>query len=118
MLIQTKRIYEPASNDGFRILTDRIWPRGISKEKARLDWWAKDLAPSARLRRRFHQDGDWAAIKRDYILELEQNESLLNQMIRQIRSYPKVTLLFAAKDIELNNAEALKEYCEHIMPEN
>lgn len=118
MLIQTKRIYEPASNDGFRILTDRIWPRGISKEKARLDWWAKDLAPSARLRRRFHQDGDWVAFKRDYILELEQNESLLNQMIRQIRSYPKVTLLFAAKDIEHNNAEALKEYCEHIMPEN
>ncbi len=118
MLIQTKRIYEPASNDGFRILTDRIWPRGISKKKARLDWWAKDLAPSARLRRRFHQDGDWAAFKRDYILELEQNESLLNQMIRQIRSYPKVTLLFAAKDIKHNNAEALKEYCEHIMPEN
>lgn len=80
--IQTKRIYEdPANNDGFRVLIDRIWPRGVSKEKAKLDEWMKEIAPSTDLRKWFgHDPGKFEEFKKRYKDELDNHEDLINQL--------------------------------------
>jgi len=83
MKILQKKIYEPAEDaDGYRVLVDRLWPRGISKEKAQIDLWAKDIAPSHKLRKHFHQNGDWNEFKRKYCAEIENNADFWREFIK------------------------------------
>ena len=111
MQIRLKRIYETASSDdGVRILVDRLWPRGLSKERAKIDRWLREVAPSNALRRWFnHQPEKWAEFKRQYFEELSVRDRVA-RTIHQMASRETVTLLFAATDSRLNNAVALKEY--------
>ena len=109
-MIKTKRIYEsPAKEDGFRILVDRLWPRGMQKEKAKIDLWLKDIAPSDDLRKWFaHDPQKWEEFKKKYAKEIAKKEGLLNE-IRQIeKEKGTVTLLYSARETEHNNAVALK----------
>ncbi|BBL68194.1 hypothetical protein MchiMG62_13750 [Methanoculleus chikugoensis] len=97
-------------DDGIRILVDRLWPRGLSKEKAEIDRWEKDLAPTSELRKWFgHDPAKWDEFLRRYRAELEGKEEELARL-RQEASEGTVTLLYAAKDEEHNNAVALKRY--------
>lgn len=109
-MIRCKRIYEqPSGDDGRRVLVDRLWPRGISKESARIDDWLKELAPSDELRRWFgHDPTRWDEFRRRYRLELSGKGTLIDQLLREA-AQGVVTLLFAAKDEEHNNAVVLKE---------
>lgn len=112
-MIKIKRIYDPASpKDGKRILIDRLWPRGIKKDDAKIDEWLKDIAPSNELRQWFsHDPSKWEEFKRRYKKELK-NKSEMLEMIREKAKISTITLLFAAKDIEHNNAVVLKEILE------
>ncbi len=109
-MVRIRRIYdEPAAEDGKRILVDRLWPRGIAKEKARIDEWLKEIAPSDELRKWFgHDPARWDEFRERYRRELEAKAELLDQL-RGLTKKGTVTLLFAAKDEEHNNAVALKE---------
>ena len=109
--IQTKRIYEPPEpSDGRRILIDRLWPRGLSKDAARLDFWAKAAAPSHELRRWYrHDPSKWDAFRRRYFAELEANPGALADLRAHLGS-GTATLLFSSKEERLNNAAALREY--------
>ncbi len=113
MQIHLKRIYEePEKNDGFRVLVDRAWPRGVKKEDARLDLWLKDVAPSKELRKWFGHDPEkWAEFRERYFRELDENPEAREQLEDKARQ-GTLTLLFAAKDERFNNAVALKEYLE------
>lgn len=116
-----KRIYEPASKeDGKRILVDRIWPRGISKDKAQLDLWMKEIAPSTELRKEFnHKPERFEEFKEHYIKELQQTEEkemALNQLLEMAKE-EKVTLLYGAKDEVHNQAVVLKEVLVRAMDE-
>ena len=113
MDIRLKRAYEPSKkDDGFRVLVDRLWPRGVSKSSARIDLWLKEIAPSAALRKWFgHDPLKWDAFRARYFRELQKNPKAVAQLNEIIRNGP-VTLLFAAKDQERDNAAALKEYLE------
>ncbi|HEX4105635.1 MAG TPA: DUF488 domain-containing protein [Rhizomicrobium sp.] len=110
MTIAIKRVYDPPQpSDGFRVLVDRLWPRGLTKEKAALDLWAKDVAPSTELREEFnHQSDKFAEFKKHYRLELSQNPALAT--FRKELKRPKVTLLFGARDPKINHAAVLAEY--------
>ncbi len=115
-MIVLKRIYEPASKeDGKRILVDRIWPRGISKDKAQLDLWMKEIAPSVVLRKEFnHKPERFEEFKEHYIKELtedEEKKAAIEELLRMIGE-EKVTLLFGAKDEVHNQAVVLKEVLE------
>jgi len=112
-MTRTKRIYEePAQGDGFRILVDRLWPRGLSKDRARIDLWLKEAAPSDALRRWFgHDRTRWAEFKRRYFKELADNKEAVELIVKKA-SQGTVTLLFGAKDAECNNAVALHEFIE------
>lgn len=112
-MIHTKRIYEePSEDDGLRILVDRLWPRGLSKAKAKIDRWEKDLAPTTELRRWFgHDPAMWEEFLQRYRAELEGKEEALARLRREAND-GTVTLLYAAKDEEHNNAVALKRYIE------
>jgi uncharacterized protein YeaO (DUF488 family) len=114
-MINIKRIYvEPDRKDGFRILVDRLWPRGLSKDRAKVDLWLKDLAPSNALRTWFgHDRARWDEFKKRYFKELEDNEEPI-QLIATKASKETVTLLFGAKDEQCNNAVALKEFIETV----
>lgn len=112
MSLQIKRVYEPAArSDGMRVLIDRLWPRGLSKEKAKVDLWLKEIAPSDTLRKSFgHDPAKWESFRRSYKAELKKSparEALaqLNALVRK----RAVTLLFAAKDEVHCNAAVLKE---------
>ncbi len=111
--VRTKRIYEPpARGDGFRVLVDRLWPRGVSREAAHLNAWAKELAPSANLRRWFgHVPRKWSEFGRRYRRELQQARTELDGL-RHIASRRTVTLLYAAKDPAHNHALVLKAVLE------
>ena len=111
-MIKIKRIYNaPARDDGFRILVDRLWPRGISKEKAKIDIWLKDIAPSDSLRKWFaHDPTKWTVFKQKYFSEISNKKALIGEIQKRVKS--GVTLLYAAKDEQHNNAQALKEYIE------
>lgn len=111
MAIQVKRIYEPPSQgDGLRVLVDRIWPRGMSKQRAQVDRWLKEIAPSSALRHWFGHDPDrWPEFKQRYFRELAKHEDLLVELLEQAQERP-VTLLFAAREDRYNNAVALREY--------
>jgi len=112
-MIRIKRIYEePAGDDGRRVLVDRLWPRGISKEEARIDRWEKDLAPTTELRRWFgHDPAKWEEFLQRYRAELEEKGEALARLRREAND-GTVTLLYAAKDETHNNAVALKQYIE------
>ena len=109
--IKTKRIYEePIESDGFRILVDRLWPRGMRKDQARVDVWYKDIAPSDALRQWFgHDRARWDEFKRRYFEELQNKGANIESIITK-RSGKRVTLLYGAKDEQHNNAVALKEF--------
>jgi len=111
-IIKVKRVYdEPSSDDGVRVLVDRLWPRGLSKESARIDLWLKDVAPSNELRKWFNHDASkWEEFKRRYFKELENNKAV-NELINLLRDRRTITLLYSAKS-PYNNATALKEYLE------
>ena len=110
MRIAIKRAYEPpAAADGFRILVDRLWPRALSKERARIDLWLKDIAPSADLRKWFsHDPAKWAEFQRRYRAELKQKQDQLATIKAQAKKTP-VTLIYGAKDEEHNDAVVLFE---------
>jgi uncharacterized protein YeaO (DUF488 family) len=113
--VTVKRVYEPPeTGDGARILVDRLWPRGIAKDKARIDLWLKDIAPSHDLRKRFHGKPDaWDAFRAAYFAELDSaaSEAAVTELRRLLRKGP-VTLLYAARDEQRNNAVALREWME------
>jgi len=112
---QVKRVYAAAERgDGMRVLVDRLWPRGISKEKAKIDLWLKDVSPSDELRRRAHADPSaWDAFVLDYAHELarEPARGAADELRKHLRKGP-VTLLYAARNEEHNNAVALKRLLE------
>ena len=113
--ISIKRIYNPPSpGDGFRILVDRLWPRGVSKTDAAIDQWAKDLAPSTGLRKWFNHDtAKWERFQEKYRHELEERSAALRELLRTCGDRP-MTLLFAAKDTKHNQAVVLKDMLERI----
>jgi uncharacterized protein YeaO (DUF488 family) len=110
MGVRLKRAYEPAfSSDGERILIDRIWPRGITREEAQLDEWARELAPSTELRRWFaHDPARFDEFRRRYTAELAAQEVKLRELRRRARA-GTVTLVFAARDVEHNDAVVLAD---------
>ena len=109
----TKRAYDaPKATDGFRVLVDRLWPRGLSKVSLRLDAWMRDLAPSTDLRRWVHDDmTQWAEFKKRYFQELKAQTDLVKEL-RGKAKVGTVTLIYAKRDETHNNAAALKEYLE------
>lgn len=109
--IKIKRIYEePKSSDGFRILVDRLWPRGVKKEKAAIDLWLKDIAPSDSLRKWFNHDPKkWLEFKKRYAKELADKQELIDSIKKEAKRRT-VTLLFGSKEIEYNNAVALLNF--------
>ncbi len=108
--IELKRVYEPkGATDGLRILIDRLWPRGLSKEQAAVDRWLRDLAPSTELRRWFgHDPARWDEFRRRYVGELQEHGDLLEE-VRSLARRGRVTLLYAARDEAHNDAVALRE---------
>lgn len=113
MQAQIKRVYEePSEDDGKRILIDRLWPRGLTKEKAKIDVWLKDIAPSTQLRQWFgHDPQKWREFKRRYQGELEKNMTIVSQLVELLKK-GNVTLVYGAKDKEHDDAVVLKEYLE------
>jgi uncharacterized protein YeaO (DUF488 family) len=109
--ILVKRVYEPAAkSDGFRMLVDRLWPRGISKSDTKLDLWLPDLGPSTALRQWFNHDpARWAEFRRRYHAELTEKTALLATINEQAKTCP-VTLLYSAKDEQHNQAVALRSF--------
>ena len=114
-MIKLKRAYDPsAKSDGRRILVERLWPRGLSKEKARIDWWAKDTAPSTELRKWFGHDPDrWREFRRKYHAELKKQPEAVQELLDQSHS-SRVTFVYASKEERYNAAVALKEYVEKL----
>jgi uncharacterized protein YeaO (DUF488 family) len=116
-MIKIERIYNnpKGQNDGFRILVDRLWPRGLSKDKVRVDLWQKDIAPSNSLRKWFwHDEKKWNEFKSRYFKELEKNNESVNTILNKLKE-GSITLLYGAKEEKFNNAIALKEYLEEKM---
>jgi uncharacterized protein YeaO (DUF488 family) len=115
MAIHLKRVYDPpTAEDGVRILVDRLWPRGLKKEDAALDRWDRDAAPSDALRKEFaHDHSRWEEFKARYFAELDANAEPVKRIAAEARK-GTVTLLFAARDTERNNAVALREYLTRI----
>lgn len=113
MRFQTRRIYEPPSaSDGRRILIDRLWPRGLSKERARVDYWARDVAPSAALRRFYQHDPEkWPEFRRRYLAELDGNPEGV-AALRAALGRGMNSIVFASKEEALNNATVMVEYLE------
>lgn len=110
-MIKIKRVYESFDkNDGFRILVDRLWPRGLTKGKARIDLWLGDIAPSDILRKWFAHDlAKWDEFKNRYFQELKNKKKAIGAIKEKVKE-GTVTLVYGAKDIEHNNAQALKEF--------
>lgn len=115
-MIYLKRAYEePARRDGLRILVERLWPRGVSKERAAIQLWLKDLAPSTELRKWFGHDPEkWEEFRRRYRSELEQHGDLL-VLLKHRTTEGTVTFVYAAHDAERNSAVVLKDYVENRM---
>lgn len=111
MKIATHRIYQSNhTGNGVRILVDRVWPRGLSKEKAAIDYWAKEVAPSTELRKWFgHDPNKWPEFKKRYFAELDNNPESCRELLSRIEG-KNALLLYGAKDEHHNNAVALKEY--------
>lgn len=113
MKIRTKRVYDPpATGHGRRILIDRLWARGLSKGKAKIDYWAKTIAPSTALRKWYGHDPDkWAEFRKRYFAELDANPEGVAELKAEMGK-GTVTLLFSSRETRLNNASALREYLE------
>jgi len=111
-VFQIKRIYEPAdSDDGARVLVDRLWPRGVSKQKAHLDLWMKEIAPSDSLRKWFaHDPARWTEFVSRYRQEFRKNRALAGELKRIEKARGKVTLLYSAHDEQHNQAVALLQF--------
>ena len=113
--IKIKRIYdEPSDDDGYRILVDRLWPRGVSKDDAKLDEWDKEIAPSSELRKWFdHKEERFEEFSKRYREELKDKENELGKL-REIAKKETLTLLYAAKNSEINQAVVLKEVLSNL----
>jgi uncharacterized protein YeaO (DUF488 family) len=113
MLIRVKRVYEASTRtDGRRILVDRLWPRGLTRAAARVDFWAKRLAPSNQLRRWYsHNPNKWPEFKQRYFAELDANPEGVAELLGQV-GRGTITFVYSSKERNLNNAAALKEYVE------
>jgi uncharacterized protein YeaO (DUF488 family) len=109
--LRIKRVYEPRDDgDGMRVLVDRVWPRGMTKEDAALSLWLKDIAPSTELRKWFgHDPKRWDEFQRRYRAELAQNDAAVAQLLALLHK-GKVTLLYSAHDVAHNQAVALRNY--------
>ena len=110
-MVRIKRVYEPATKeDGYRVLVDRLWPRGMKKDAAKIDLWMKDVAPSDPLRKSFHHDAmKWADFQKKYQAELKTKKDWLAQLKRLEKEHGKLTLLFGARDPEHNQAAIIAE---------
>lgn len=108
--IQIKRVYDDKSkDDGYRVFVDRLWPRGVSKEDAHFDEWMKELAPSTELRKWFdHKPERFEEFRKRYKKELQEQKEALDKL-RELAKSKKITLLFAAKDTEINNAIVIRD---------
>ena len=111
MTISLKRVYEPSvSQDGYRVLVDRLWPRGLSKDEIKIDAWLKEAAPSNQLRKSFHSgELDWNEFRKKYLSELKNHRDKLRNLVKRSQEEP-VTLLFSSKNETHNNAVVLKQY--------
>lgn len=114
MELYIKRVYEkPAKEDGTRILVDRLWPRGLTKEKARVDLWLKEIAPSTELRKWFgHDPAKWDEFQKRYRAELRMNKEQVS-LLKEEQKKGIVTLVYGAKDEEHNEALVLKDWLDH-----
>lgn len=112
-MIQIKRAYDPASkNDGARFLVERLWPRGVRKEKLQIEAWLKDVAPSRQLRQWFqHDPAKWNEFRQRYVRELAKNPEAWQPLLARTRR-GRVTLVYSAHDTEHNNAVALKDFLD------
>lgn len=110
-MIKLKRVYEePSSKDGYRILVDRLWPRGLTKEKAKVDLWVKEIAPSNELRKWYHANMDKREeFKKRYKKELNDNKEVLEELKKVVKKNKIVTFVYSSKEEKNNNAAALKE---------
>jgi len=110
-MIRTRRLYDPeGSSEGYRVLVDRLWPRGISKEKAGWDKWMKEIAPTDHLRKWYNHDpARWEEFKQLYEKELADKVDGLKELLKLETEHITLTLLYSSKERELNNANALKE---------
>jgi uncharacterized protein YeaO (DUF488 family) len=110
--LKLKRVYEkPAAADGCRVLVDRLWPRGLSKQRAKVDLWLRDIAPSTALRKWYgHEPERWAGFRRRYAAELKKQKDALAELRAVLKQHKTVTFLFSSKEEKLNNAAALKAY--------
>ena len=119
-MLKLKRVYEtPNSEDGVRILVERLWPRGLTKERAKIDIWLKDIAPSTELRKWYnHIPERWPEFQKRYQLELEENYNVVRRLKKKVDT-TDITLIFAAKDAARNSAVVLKNYLEkkNFLPE-
>ncbi len=114
-MIRIERIYNPVKGDGLRILVDRLWPRGLTKDEAKIDLWLKELGPSNELRKWYgHDPARWVEFKKKFFQELDQKKELVEQILIREKEEDLI-LLYGAKDEEHNNAVALKEYIETIL---
>jgi len=113
MHMALKRVYEePAESDGTRILVDRLWPRGLTKEKAKINVWLKEIAPSAELRKWFnHEPSKWPEFKKRYWAEIDNNTEALSALKKHLAN-GTVTIVYSAKDEEHNDAVAIKQYLD------
>lgn len=111
-MIRLKRVYlKPEKGDGCRVLVDRLWPRGLSNQKAQVDVWLKDIAPTAGLRKWYaHDPARWVEFRRRYARELKARPGVLKELRALLKGHPTVTFLFSSKEEKLNNAAALKAY--------
>jgi uncharacterized protein YeaO (DUF488 family) len=112
IMIKVRRIYDPAEHDeGYRVLVDRLWPRGISREKAEWQEWMKDVAPGNELRQWYgHDPSRWETFKERYSQELSSRQDLLLRLKDLERTHGTLTLLYSSKELSLNNAVALREF--------
>lgn len=116
MKISIKRVYDqPDPKDGMRILVDRLWPRGLSKERAKIDLWLKSVAPSDELRKWYQHDlQKWPEFKKRYFVELDANKDAFNELAGHLKA-GQVSFLYSAKETQYNNAAALKKYIDKIL---
>jgi uncharacterized protein YeaO (DUF488 family) len=110
--LHIKRAYDaPSGDDGFRVLVDRLWPRGLSKANAHIGLWAKEVAPSTELRKWFaHDPAKWQGFRERYIAELEANRVAVDALVASLVDNDVVTLLYATHEEEFNNAVVLRDY--------
>ncbi|HEX9252635.1 MAG TPA: DUF488 family protein [Ignavibacteriaceae bacterium] len=108
-MIKLKRVYDKYSDeDGFRILVDRLWPRGLTKKDAKIDIWLKEIAPSNELRKWYHQNSDeWTTFRKKYSNEIKNKKELLKQIKLLEKENGTISLVYAAKNLNKNNASAL-----------